>query len=423
MSAATVPRREAWGFAEVVVFVAGISTLGAEIAAARLVAPAFGASTVVWANTIAVVLVALAIGYAVGGRFADRHPHARGLALAALLGAALIALIPLLAIPLLGATDDSLGEFSGSLVAQLVLVLPPVIVLGALSPWAIRLRMKLGRRGGGHHRAAVRARHRRRARRQLRGDAGADPVGGYALDLPVVRGPVGRGVRTGGMVLQACLNGDRETGVPRAPEELAADARACVAAGAVSLHVHPRDPDGHETLDPVHIAAAVRALRAAAPRVELSLSTGLWITSGDVDARARAIADWTERPDLVSLNLSEDGWRELADQLAERGIGIEAGVWTARDARRCWPRAGSSQCGVAAPAARATTHRCIGSSSSRARRTATRRSRSPRRSTPSSTPPRSRPPGCTTASGRRPGRCSTPPSRSAARSGSAWRTC
>ena len=31
-------------------------------------------------------------------------------------------------------------------------------------------------------------------------------------------------------------------------------------------------------------------------------------------------------------NLSEDGWRELADLLAERGIGIEAGVWTARDA-------------------------------------------------------------------------------------------
>ena len=61
MSAAAVsPKREAWGFAEVVVFVAGISTLGAEIAAARLVAPAFGASTVVWANTIAVVLVALA---------------------------------------------------------------------------------------------------------------------------------------------------------------------------------------------------------------------------------------------------------------------------------------------------------------------------------------------------------------------------
>jgi MFS family permease len=139
---AAKPRREPWGFAEGVVFVAGISTLGAEIAAARLIAPAFGASTVVWANTIAIVLVALAGGYWAGGRLADRHPHARGLARTALLGAVLVALIPLFAIPLLNVTEDSLGEFSGSLLVQIVLVAPPVLVLGALSPWAIRLRVK-----------------------------------------------------------------------------------------------------------------------------------------------------------------------------------------------------------------------------------------------------------------------------------------
>jgi predicted membrane-bound spermidine synthase len=142
VSTAVAKRREAWGFAEVVVFVAGISTLGAEIAAARLIAPAFGASTVVWANTIAIVLVALAGGYWLGGRLADRHPHVRGLASTALLGAVLVALIPLLAIPLLDLTEDSLGEFSGSLLVQVVLVAPPVLVLGALSPWAIRLRMR-----------------------------------------------------------------------------------------------------------------------------------------------------------------------------------------------------------------------------------------------------------------------------------------
>jgi predicted membrane-bound spermidine synthase len=144
MSAAVAERRrgEAWGFPEAVVFVAGISTLGAEIAAARLIAPAFGASTVVWANTIAIVLVALAGGYWLGGRLADRHPHARGLARTALVGALLVALIPLLAIPLLDVTEDSLGEFSGSLLVQIILVAPPVLVLGALSPWAIRLRMR-----------------------------------------------------------------------------------------------------------------------------------------------------------------------------------------------------------------------------------------------------------------------------------------
>jgi len=143
MSAAAATRgTDRWGFAELVIFVAGACTLGAEIAAARLVAPAFGASTVVWANTIAVVLVALAGGYWLGGRLADRHPHAAGMARAALLGAALIALIPLVAIPLLDITEDSLAELPGSLLALLVLVAPPVLVLGALSPWAIRLRVR-----------------------------------------------------------------------------------------------------------------------------------------------------------------------------------------------------------------------------------------------------------------------------------------
>src|SRR5262249_14611882 len=70
--------REMKRFPELVVFVAGIVTLGAEIAAARLVAPAFGASTVVWANTIAVVLIALAGGYWLRGRGGGRGAGTRG---------------------------------------------------------------------------------------------------------------------------------------------------------------------------------------------------------------------------------------------------------------------------------------------------------------------------------------------------------
>jgi predicted membrane-bound spermidine synthase len=131
-----------WTFSEVAVFAAGVATLAAEIAAQRLIAPAFGASTVVWANTIAVVLLALAGGYWLGGRLADRHPHARALAFTALFGAGLVALIPLGAIPLLNLTEDRLGELGGSLLVVLVLVGPPVLVLGAVSPWAIRLRVR-----------------------------------------------------------------------------------------------------------------------------------------------------------------------------------------------------------------------------------------------------------------------------------------
>lgn len=128
----------------VLVFVVGSASLGAEIAAARLLAPYFGASTIVWANTIGVVLVALSVGYWLGGRFADRHPHLRGLCLLVLCAAALIAAIPFAARPFLGFSaeafeDISAFTFVGSLVGVLVLVAVPVVLLGACSPWALRL--------------------------------------------------------------------------------------------------------------------------------------------------------------------------------------------------------------------------------------------------------------------------------------------
>jgi len=135
------------------VFVVGAASLGAEIAAARLLAPYFGASTIVWANTIGVVLVALAIGYWLGGRYADRHPHLRGLCLVVLVAAALIAAIPFAARPFLGFSVDafatvSVGGFAGSLFGVLVLVAVPVTLLGAASPWAVRLAVRDTQRSG-----------------------------------------------------------------------------------------------------------------------------------------------------------------------------------------------------------------------------------------------------------------------------------
>ena len=126
------------------VFAVGAASLGSEIAAARLLAPYFGASTIVWANTIGVVLVALSIGYWFGGRFADRHPHLRGLCLLVLAASLLVALIPFAARPFLSFSVDafdsvSIGGFAGSLFGVLTLVAVPVTLLGAASPWAVRL--------------------------------------------------------------------------------------------------------------------------------------------------------------------------------------------------------------------------------------------------------------------------------------------
>jgi len=75
-------------------------------------------------------------------------------------------------------------------------------------------------------------------------------------------------------MLQAALNGDRaHPAAPRTPDELAAEARAAVDAGADTLHLHPYDDDGRETLDAAPCAAALLAVRAACPGVPISLST------------------------------------------------------------------------------------------------------------------------------------------------------
>ena len=127
--------------------VVGAASLGAEIAAARLLAPYFGASTIVWANTIATVLVALSAGYWVGGRLADRDPTFRGLCRLVLCAAALLALVPFIATPFLREAVDALdaieaGAFVGSLIAVLVLVAVPVMLLGAVAPYAVRLSVR-----------------------------------------------------------------------------------------------------------------------------------------------------------------------------------------------------------------------------------------------------------------------------------------
>lgn len=142
-------------------------------------------------------------------------------------------------------------------------------------------------------------------------------------------------------MLKVCLNGSRtaseHSGLPVTPAQLARAAQAAVDAGADALHLHPRGIDGSESLLAVDVAAAVSAVRQACPGVPLGVSTGLWITARDVGARAELVRGWVvlrpaERPDFASVNLSEPSAHELATVLDGIGIGVEAGVWTTRDA-------------------------------------------------------------------------------------------
>jgi spermidine synthase len=126
------------------VFGAGIGALATEITASRLLAPYFGSSTIVWANLIGIVLAALALGYWLGGKLADRRPRASLLGSIVLASSVCVALIPFVAEPFLDLTVEGLDEASagavvGSFIAVLLLCAPPVVLLGMVSPFAIRL--------------------------------------------------------------------------------------------------------------------------------------------------------------------------------------------------------------------------------------------------------------------------------------------
>ncbi|MBB5515835.1 uncharacterized protein (DUF849 family) [Rubricella aquisinus] len=138
-------------------------------------------------------------------------------------------------------------------------------------------------------------------------------------------------------MVQACLNGARSRAehlaLPLSPAELVRDAIAAREAGATSLHIHPRDANGLESLLPDVIGAALEAVRDACPDLPIGVSTGAWIAPTG-DRRLDAIAGWQALPDFASVNLGEADAPTVMDALLDKGIGIEAGIWTHADAQR-----------------------------------------------------------------------------------------
>jgi uncharacterized protein (DUF849 family) len=137
------------------------------------------------------------------------------------------------------------------------------------------------------------------------------------------------------VIVQACLNGARPDGYhPRLPltvEAIATDAAACVSAGAGEIHVHPRGPDGRESLSSVD--ETLRAVRLACPGTFVGVSTAAWI-EGDAQRTRATISAWRILPDYASVNLSEHDAPAIIDLLCGMGVGVEAGLATVEDAER-----------------------------------------------------------------------------------------
>ncbi len=135
------------------VFISGMASLGVEFGASRLLAPYFGTSLYVWGVLIGLILIYLSAGYVIGGRLADRHPREEVLFQITAWAGLWIGIIPLVSYPILllsqqGFKSLSVGLVAGTLFAVVILFAVPVILLGCVSPFAIRLLLRDVESGG-----------------------------------------------------------------------------------------------------------------------------------------------------------------------------------------------------------------------------------------------------------------------------------
>jgi spermidine synthase len=127
---------------EITVFTSGALVMIYEIVGSRLLAPYIGASTYVWTSLIGVILAALSLGYWLGGRWADRQPEIKILAFVLFLAGGLVSLTILLHDLILSVIGRFyVGLEIKSVIAALVLFAPASVLLGFVTPYAVKLKM------------------------------------------------------------------------------------------------------------------------------------------------------------------------------------------------------------------------------------------------------------------------------------------
>ncbi|WP_148687644.1 spermidine synthase [Candidatus Nitrosocosmicus hydrocola] len=135
------------------VFVAGLATMALEFSVSRLLIPIFGSTIYTWGSLIGVVLVGLSSGYHLGGKLADKNPNFEKFCSILFSAGLYVLFIPIISAPVIDfttgimntLTDDNLGSYINnlnSLISTFILIIIPTLLLGMISPYAIKLATK-----------------------------------------------------------------------------------------------------------------------------------------------------------------------------------------------------------------------------------------------------------------------------------------
>ncbi|MYD97008.1 MAG: glycosyl transferase [Gammaproteobacteria bacterium] len=120
-----------------------------ELLGGRILAPWFGSSIYVWGSIITVFMLSLSVGYLIGGRLSLRTPTLVKFGSIFVLAALVLAPVVYLAEPAMTWVFERIEDPRyGSLAASLLLFVVPTVVLGAISPYAVRLLVRYREESG-----------------------------------------------------------------------------------------------------------------------------------------------------------------------------------------------------------------------------------------------------------------------------------
>ncbi|NOX45753.1 MAG: hypothetical protein GXO89_02105 [Chlorobi bacterium] len=130
-------------FLEIIVFVCGAVVMAFEIVGSRMLGPYVGTSIFVWTGIIGVILLCLSLGYYYGGKIADKNPDFKLLAMIILFAGLFIGISTLVKDGLLAMLLNVFSDVKLiSLLASFILFSVPSVLLGMVSPFAARLKIK-----------------------------------------------------------------------------------------------------------------------------------------------------------------------------------------------------------------------------------------------------------------------------------------
>ncbi|MDD9891028.1 MAG: fused MFS/spermidine synthase [Gammaproteobacteria bacterium] len=130
-------------------FVSGFCIMTIEMLGARILSPYFGGSLSVWGSIITIFMLALAMGYLLGGRLSTRRPNAITYAMFFIGAAAFSLPVILFADPIMEPIFLTIEDPRyGSLFASIFLFFIPTSILGMISPYSVRLMVETEEHSG-----------------------------------------------------------------------------------------------------------------------------------------------------------------------------------------------------------------------------------------------------------------------------------